>query len=151
MSSSKWPNTRASPSWVPRNAISICNDQRARRVRDSRTSLSDEQAGVTRDEAQGGAPHMRRPACQRMASVSFSLSPIHPAVYVTLTIYICKTASCHCTARALIDTLARLQKGIPCSSFTVCCWITRKFSYVSQAQLEKVSLASDVLCIFSSD
>jgi hypothetical protein len=59
-----------------------------------------------------------------------SLSPIRAAVYVTLTIYICKTASCHCLARALIDTLARLQKGIPCSSFAKCYWITGKFSYV---------------------
>jgi hypothetical protein len=166
-----------SASWVPWNAISICNDQRARRVSDSRPGCSSRMnKPLWRATKLRGAPHMHKSAIEwdpfsslpdssssiyknttstlhiYICKLPVYLSPIRPALYKnttsTLHIYICKLPM---YSTGLWQTLARLQNGIPCSSFTMCYWITGKFTYGFQLQLEKVSLASDVLCMFSFD
>ena len=109
-----------SASWVPWNAISICNDQRARRVSDSRPGCpSRMNKPLWRATKLRGAPHMHKPAIEwnPFSSLPDSSSSIYKNTTSTLHICICKLPM---YSTGLWQTLARLQNGIPCSSFTMC-------------------------------
>lgn len=124
-----------SAGWVPRNTISICNDQRARRVSDSRPGCpSRMNKPLWRATKLRRAPHMHPSQF------------VQPYIYNYILLYIyLQVANVPHGAFDRWHTLARLQKGIPCSSFTMCYWITRKFSYGFQLQLEKVKLGA--MCV----
>lgn len=82
-----------SASWVPWNAISICNDQRARRVSDSRPGCpSRMNKPLWRATKLRGAPRMHKPAIEwnPFSSLPDSSSSIYKNTTSTLHIYICK-------------------------------------------------------------